>query len=146
MEQSTLELFLEKVRIAMKFPYSLDDVNAQQEAEKNLRIQFLSGFINQEQFWIKLQQIQSQLPPLICSTLEEFRIVLRYIGCNPEDTIRIASDILWDYQRANLYNIPKRFILQFYRVNKGIAFYVAVQIHIGNETLSDKQLRQFLVN
>ncbi|HEV2340112.1 MAG TPA: hypothetical protein VGT05_05175 [Patescibacteria group bacterium] len=134
----------EQIVHALDFPYLQEAVNSFENKEKELIHQFLAGQMNKEELWDKLNILEQDQPPIIFYNLHSLRKALQFMDISPKDTKRITADLLFGYWKAQLLQLPIRFISKIFKMNEKIGFSVAIQANLADEAISDELAREYL--
>ncbi len=134
----------EQIIHALEFPYSQDAINSFEDKEKELIHQFLAGQMSKEELWDKLSILEQDQPPIIFYNLHDLREALQFMDINPKDTRRITADLLFGYWKAQLLQLPIRFISKIFTMNERVGFSVAIQVNLADKNISDELAREYL--
>lgn len=126
--------FTERVDKAKERIYNWEDIDELIKNENKLAGQFSYGNLTPEQFGKKLSEIQTKVPSLIVTSVDELDMIMEYL--NLDDDIR--NDILGSMKiktrQAEENGFLTRYSIWFYKsVSGNLSMYCGVQIEVKHK-------------
>ena len=133
-----------KLGEALTHSVSLKEIHSYEAEENNIIQQFLYQVISGDQFEIKLDKLnRKQNHRVVCQTMEDFELVLEYLGISQREKAEIRAWAGLISQDALKLRLQTRFTFSFCETDGGKFVILAIQIEVDPglpDTLKRKTL------